>query len=819
MTRLLRRLRTRLRGRPGTPARRKAATLAVAGLALGGLVVPASAAPARPHVRSVIQYTEYGVPHITASNFEDLGYGYGYAAARDNLCVLAETYLTVDAQRSRYLGADAPAGRGLGVARDSLTSDLYFQRVKDSGVVERLARQAPPTGPRPEVTRLVRGYADGYNRYLRETGVDRIGDPACRGKAWVRPITELDVFRHLHATSTVAGSGLMMDGIVGARPPASTTAPRSAADRDAAARIAAAVRGSNGGTGLGSNAIGVGAEGTTSSRSVLLGNPHFHWQGPLRFWQSHLTVPGRMNVSGAGLLGLPMVLIGHNEDVAWSHTISTAATFGLYEVPLVPGSPTTYLVDGEPEAMTAHPVSVAVRRDDGTIGTVRRTLWSTRYGPVVGSGPGGTPLPWGATAYALRDANATNLRALNTWLDMARAESTDDVAEAAARAQGLPWVNTVATDRRGRALYADIQVVPHVTDELAARCSTPLGSHLFALSGVSVLDGGRGECAWGTDRDAVEPGLFGPGRMPRLSRADYVLNANDSPWLTNPRAPLTDYPRGLGDVGTPRTARTQEALVSVQRRLAGTDGLPGRGFSGATMRRTLFDDHSRVAELAAADTAAMCAELSADGAPSGTGPVDVSRGCAALAAWDGRYDLDSRGSLLFARFAQRLARIPGGPWRTPFDPRDPVRTPNTLAVERPEVRQAFGDAAAELTAAGIPLDAPLADHQTVTRNDRRIPVHGAPHELGVLNVLSPVWDPARGNTEVVEGSSFIQVVEFPARGAPRTSTLLTYSQSSDPTSPHHADQTRLFSQGTWVSERFTERDILASPSLRTRILR
>src|SRR5262245_1810352 len=51
-----------------------------------------------------IRYTEYGIPHITAGDFTGLGYGFGYAAATDNVCELAKIYLTVDAQRSRYLG-------------------------------------------------------------------------------------------------------------------------------------------------------------------------------------------------------------------------------------------------------------------------------------------------------------------------------------------------------------------------------------------------------------------------------------------------------------------------------------------------------------------------------------------------------------------------------------------------------------------------------------------------------------------------------------------------------------------------------------------
>ena len=578
------------------------------------------------------------------------------------------------------------------------------------------------------------------------------------------------------------------------------------------------VRATREGEGLGSNAIAVGSGGSTAGRSVLLGNPHYPWQGTRRFWQSQLTIPGRFNVSGASLLGLPVISIGHNANVAWSHTVSTAAPFGLYEVPTVPGSPTEYLVDGKPEKMTSTRVRVEVRLPDGTLGTVERTLWSTRYGPVINAGPG-VPLPWGTTAYALRDANAGNLRTLNTWFGLDRARNTGDVLATLSRTQGLPWVNTLATDRRGKALYADVQVVPHVTDELARTCSTALGSQVFPASGLPILDGSRSECAWGSDADAVEPGILGPGRLPKLIRDDYVTNSNNSPWLVNPDAPLTGYPRVVGDVGTARSLRTQETITATQRRLAGTDGLPGKGFSLSTMRQMLFSDHSRAAELAARDTAAMCTSFEHGMAASATGPVDVSAGCAALRDWDGRYTLDSRGSLLFARFVARLGTVPGGPWAHAFDPDDPVATPNTLATTRPEVRQAFGDAAVELQAAGIPLDGALGAYQGVTRGNGCIPIHGAPHALGVLNVVTPVWDPKQGITDITYGSSFIQVVEFTRDSAPKASTLLTYGQSSDPGSPHHADQTRLFSAGEWVRDRFTDRDIRTSPHLRIQVLK
>lgn len=50
---------------------------------------------------------------------------------------------------------------------------------------------------------------------------------------------------------------------------------------------------------------------------------------------------------------------------------------------------------------------------------------------------------------------------------------------------------------------------------------------------------------------------------------------------------------------------------------------------------------------------------------------------------------------------------------------------------------------------------------------------------------------------------------------PRTSTLLTYSETCNPGSPYHTDRTALFSRSAWVTERFTEAEIHADPELAT----
>jgi acyl-homoserine-lactone acylase len=58
-------------------------------------------------LHATIRTTSHGIPHILASNFAGLGYGYGYVAAKANICVLADTYVTANAERSRWFGPDA----------------------------------------------------------------------------------------------------------------------------------------------------------------------------------------------------------------------------------------------------------------------------------------------------------------------------------------------------------------------------------------------------------------------------------------------------------------------------------------------------------------------------------------------------------------------------------------------------------------------------------------------------------------------------------------------------------------------------------------
>lgn len=64
--------------------------LALAGCLGGGDSDTVETLPPANQFEATIRYTSYGVPHITATDFKGAAYAYGYAFAKDNICVYAE---------------------------------------------------------------------------------------------------------------------------------------------------------------------------------------------------------------------------------------------------------------------------------------------------------------------------------------------------------------------------------------------------------------------------------------------------------------------------------------------------------------------------------------------------------------------------------------------------------------------------------------------------------------------------------------------------------------------------------------------------------
>jgi acyl-homoserine-lactone acylase len=330
----------------------------------------------------------------------------------------------------------------------------------------------------------------------------------------------------------------------------------------------------------------------------------------------------------------------------------------------------------------------------------------------------------------------------------------------------------------------------------------------LADGGLFVLDGSRAACAWRDEAGAPQAGTVPARRLPLLERRDNVRYANDSAWLSNPAAPLTGFSPLVSRDGVPQGARTRLALTALQARLRNSK------LTADDLRAMALDDKVYLAELVLPDVRAWC----------GTAAVtaELRSGCAALSSWSGDAGYDANAGLPYLAAMLGEAPAQDNAWLVPFNSRDPVNTPHALNYRNADVAQAL---AASLTrkvrefgAAGIAADAKLGDFQVSRRGGTTLPIHGGPGELGIFNTIDVAGEARDGRFEVTGGTSYVQVVELGADG-PRAQALLAYSQSSDPASPHHLDQTRRFAQRQWVTLPFTAAEIAADPALRRQELK
>jgi acyl-homoserine-lactone acylase len=261
------------------------------------------------------------------------------------------------------------------------------------------------------------------------------------------------------------------------------------------------------------------------------------------------------------------------------------------------------------------------------------------------------------------------------------------------------------------------------------------------------------------------------------------MNANDSYWLPNPDQPLTGFPQIIGCEECARSVRTQMVAHYIMDDIEnGVKQTPAR-FAGHE-----FENRALVAERAKAggnlDT--LCAA---------TGETDA---CEILKSWDGHYNADAVGPILFQAFIDDAASAGLSLWQNPWSASNPLNTPNTLSTD-PATVAILKKAIDDTRSAGL-LDATwgTANYRQLA-DGTHIPVSGGPASAGIANVNT--------GKPIAHGSSHIQSIAFTANGGVSARTMLTYSQSTDPHSRNYTDQTRLYAKKTWVTFPWTGKQI------------
>ena len=166
----------------------------------------------------------------------------------------------------------------------------------------------------------------------------------------------------------------------------------------------------------GSNAWAMSGRLTASGRPILANDPHLEWSLPSIWYMVHLKAPG-LNVAGASLPGVPGVVIGHNERIAWGITNLEADVEDLYIEKLEPQSG-RYLFSGKLEQAALDRDLIRVKGRP----PVASARWVTRHGPIfVAQDNQAMSLRWAAAEKDAFQVPILELDRAGTWQDFTAA--------------------------------------------------------------------------------------------------------------------------------------------------------------------------------------------------------------------------------------------------------------------------------------------------------------------------------------------------------------------------------------------------------------
>lgn len=193
---------------------------------------------------------------------------------------------------------------------------------------------------------------------------------------------------------------------------------------------------------VGSNAFAVAGARTATGGALLAGDMHLGLNVPGVWYRVQLewqegSVTRR--VVGAGLPGMPAVVVGSNGRVAWAFTNSQIDVADLVVVEQPSGLEDWYHAPGQPDDLKFEPRTEVIRVKGGD-DVKLETKW-TIWGPVVGKDEQGRPL---ALRWTIHDPAAADMRFLGL-----EAADTIAAAVAAVRGAGTPALNCVLADRAG----------------------------------------------------------------------------------------------------------------------------------------------------------------------------------------------------------------------------------------------------------------------------------------------------------------------------------------------------------------------------------
>ncbi|HEX6706505.1 MAG TPA: penicillin acylase family protein [Albitalea sp.] len=411
---------------------------------------------AGPGAEIRIERDAEGIPTIHAGSLEDAAFGLGFVHAQDRLWQL-ETHRRIGAGRLSEAFGEA-----------ALDNDRFLRAL---GVRRAATAQWARTGPQARA--VVLAYTAGINSYLRDAMKARPPEFVVLGLA-PEPWTPEDTLAWAIMMAWDLGGNwstellrmrlslklpvARIDELV---PPYPGDKPLPTADYAALFRSlrvdgklgqqAQAAAPESGLEGIGSNNWVIAGSHSATGKPLLANDPHLKLSAPALWYFARLEAPG-LKVAGATMPGLPGVVLGQNEHVAWGFTNTGPDVQDLYLERISPDDAGRYQT---PEGWARFETFEEVIKVKGGP-DVTMTARATRHGPVIsdaGRATEGLTGPADKPAYALAmrwtaldpDAGAGTLDAS---IGFNRAQSVAEFVAASA-AYVAPMQNMVVADRDG----------------------------------------------------------------------------------------------------------------------------------------------------------------------------------------------------------------------------------------------------------------------------------------------------------------------------------------------------------------------------------
>lgn len=422
----------------------------------GELTLPGLGRPVR------IERDVHGIPTLKAENRADLLFALGFVHGQDRLWQL-ETHKRIGSGRL----AEA-FGEG------ALESDRFLRAL---GV--RRAAQAQWARAQPTTREALQAYAAGINAAIRQTrarppemlilGVQPEDWEPADSLAWaVMMAWDLGANWGSELTRLRLALKLPVARINEVLPPYPGEQPLPTADYTAMLRelkigAATATAGLDDATldrlmaaaplsgieGAGSNNWVLAGSRTTTGKPLLANDPHLKLSAPALWYFVRLEAPG-LKVAGASMPGLPLVVLGQNESIAWGFTNTGPDVQDLYLERFHPDDPTQVQTPEGWESLKVIPEIIKVKGKPDVAFSARES----RHGPLITDAGTMDDLLAGkgkpAFAIAMRwTALDADVDAVGVGLAMNQAR---DVGEFIESAKGwiAPMQNMVVADRDGR---------------------------------------------------------------------------------------------------------------------------------------------------------------------------------------------------------------------------------------------------------------------------------------------------------------------------------------------------------------------------------